>query len=223
MHTARTALAVALAGLLALGAQAPALAATPAHDHAQAAAAPTALTLDHGRKWTTDAPLRQRMGEIRALLAPRLGAIHRGTLTAADYRALGAAFDHAVAAPGSPLERLGRAFVAHVDFVAANPGVPRALFHELQSPGDSAVRVAVRETVGGYRARLEALVREAKACGELPARLDAGLASALFIGAVQALTIEASLTGDLARMRRRAGAAFALLCDGYRGAGGARG
>ena len=98
MHTARTALAAAFAGLLALGAQAPAQAATPAHDHAQAAAAPAALTLDHGRKWTTDAPLRQRMGEIRALLAPRLGAIHRGTLTAADYRALGVAVEQKVAA-----------------------------------------------------------------------------------------------------------------------------
>ena len=97
MNVTRTAVAAALAGMLAL-AQGPALGAAPAHDHAQAAGAPTGLTLDHGRRWTTDAPLRQRMGEIRAFLAPHLAAIHRGTLPAAEYRALGAAVEHTVAA-----------------------------------------------------------------------------------------------------------------------------
>ena len=184
-----------------------------------------ALARDRGPDAITAQAIADRIGVTQAAVFKHFPDKEAIWLAVFEWvrEALGAAFDGAVAAPGSPLERLGRAFVAHVAFVAANPGVPRALFHELQSPGDSAVRVAVRETVGGYRARLEALVREAKACGELPARLDAGLASALFIGAVQALTIEASLTGDLARMRRRAGAAFALLCDGYRGAGGARG
>ena len=78
--------AVTLAALVfALGASAPALA---ADTHAHGAAAPSKLTLDHGKKWTTDAPLRQRMGEIRALLAPQLGPIHAGKLPSADYQAL---------------------------------------------------------------------------------------------------------------------------------------
>jgi hypothetical protein len=88
--------AVTLAALVfALGASAPALA---ADTHAHGAAAPSKLTLDHGKKWTTDAPLRQRMGEIRALLAPQLGPIHAGKLPSADYQALGAAVEQKVAA-----------------------------------------------------------------------------------------------------------------------------
>ena len=88
--------AVTLAALVfALGASAPALA---ADTHAHGAAAPSKLTLDHGKKWTTDAPLRQRMGEIRALLAPQLGPIHAGRLPSADYQALGAAVEQKVAA-----------------------------------------------------------------------------------------------------------------------------
>ena len=88
--------AVTLAALVfALGASAPALA---ADTHAHGAAAPSKLTLDHGKKWTTDAPLRQRMGEIRALLAPQLGPFHAGKLPSADYQALGAAVEQKVAA-----------------------------------------------------------------------------------------------------------------------------
>jgi AcrR family transcriptional regulator len=132
--------------------------------------------------------------------------------------ALGAAFDAAVAAGTSPLDRLERAFVAHVGFVAEHPGVPRVLFHELQYPGDSPVRAEVRSMILAYRKRIAALVREAKAAGELPPELDAALAPVLFIGAVQGLAIDASLTGGEARMIRRARPALRVLIDGLRGA-----
>ena len=132
--------------------------------------------------------------------------------------ALGRAISEAVEDDASsPLARLERAFLAHVAFVAANPGVPRALFHELQYPGDSAVRTGVRQMIAAYRGRLARLVSQAKAAGELPASLDASLAAMLFIGAVQALVIEAALGGGEARMTSRARRLFALLLDGYRG------
>jgi hypothetical protein len=69
-----------------------------ADTHAHAAGAPTKLTLDHGKRWTTDAPLRLRMNEIRALVAPKLPAVHAGTLPAADYAKLGADVEGKVAA-----------------------------------------------------------------------------------------------------------------------------
>jgi len=107
MKPYRTLAAVA-AVALALG-TAPAFAAD-AHSHAGAAPASTAdthshaagvqakLALDHGKKWTTDAPLRQRMGEIRALMATELGPIHAGNLSPERYRQLGAAVEEKVAA-----------------------------------------------------------------------------------------------------------------------------
>ncbi len=64
----------------------PALAQT--HDHGHAASA--ALTLDHGRKWDTDAPLRQAMGNLARAVSQNLPAAHAGTLTDAQYDALGA-------------------------------------------------------------------------------------------------------------------------------------
>ncbi|MBI5258165.1 MAG: hypothetical protein HY855_16800 [Burkholderiales bacterium] len=77
-------LATALAAAALATTAAPALAA----EHAHETAAPHKLALDHGRKWATDAPLREGMNRIRGLVAPRLGAAHTGKLPAAQYQDL---------------------------------------------------------------------------------------------------------------------------------------
>ncbi len=130
---------------------------------------------------------------------------------------LHAVLDAAIAKADSPLARLEQAFLAHVAFVAANPGVPRVLFHELQYPGDSPVRNEVGTMIATYSKRLASLFRQAKAAGELPADLDATLAPALFIGAVQGLVIQSALAGNEATMTARAHKLLPLLLDGYRG------
>lgn len=130
---------------------------------------------------------------------------------------LGAAFAAALGKVNSPLARIEQAFLAHVSFIAANPGVPRVMFHELQYPGDSPVRTDVRTMITGYRQRLMQLFAQAKAIGELPDDLDTALASVLFIGAVQGLVIQTALAGDEATMVKRARKMWPLLLDGYRG------
>ena len=64
----------------------PILAQTTAHSHD--AATPHKLTLNQGRKWATDEPLRAGMGRIRNLVEPQLGAAHAGKLTPSQYREL---------------------------------------------------------------------------------------------------------------------------------------
>lgn len=78
--------------VLALGlAAAPALAAGPAaHDHG---AAPAALSLNAGKKWPTDAPLRKAMGGIRTAMDTSLQPIHEGKFSAAKYSALAKKID----------------------------------------------------------------------------------------------------------------------------------
>ncbi|MFC5496969.1 hypothetical protein ACFPOE_05445 [Caenimonas terrae] len=56
--------------------------------HAHGGAAPAGLALDHGRKWSTDAPLRGGMARIRTLVEPQLGAAHAGKLQPAQATAL---------------------------------------------------------------------------------------------------------------------------------------
>ena len=66
------------------------LAAGPAHaqTHSHDSTTPAKLSLDHGKKWATDAPLRDGMTSIRALVEPQLAAAHAGKLSAAQYSAL---------------------------------------------------------------------------------------------------------------------------------------
>jgi hypothetical protein len=99
MHARHASLALAFAATLGLPAYAATAAAPePSHAaHATHAAAPAKLTLDQGKRWATDAPLRAGMVRIRALVAPKVGAIHGGKLTAAEYQALGVAVEKEVA------------------------------------------------------------------------------------------------------------------------------
>jgi AcrR family transcriptional regulator len=131
-------------------------------------------------------------------------------------------FETALDEAASPLANLERVFHAHVALVAENPGLPRVLFHELRSTGDSKVRPAVRSMIGDYRQRLAQLFDAARASGELPRALDPALATVLFIGAVQGLVIQAALVGG-GGLAKNAATMFALLRDGYRGAGKAEG
>lgn len=48
-----------------------------------------ALSLDEGKPWQTDAPLRAGMDELHAAFAENLPAIHEDRMSAADYQALG--------------------------------------------------------------------------------------------------------------------------------------
>lgn len=90
----RTLVAAAIAAALVLGPGPLALAQTHAHGHADA---PPTLTLDHGQRWQTDAPLRKHMTDLRASFAQDLDRIHAGTLPAADYAKLGATVESKVA------------------------------------------------------------------------------------------------------------------------------
>lgn len=72
-------LAVALSSPLAV------LAAADAHDHGKSA--PHKLELNAGKKWGTDAALRQAMSTIHTSVSQTLPTAHAGKATAADYNA----------------------------------------------------------------------------------------------------------------------------------------
>ena len=57
------------------------------HEH-EHGAAPAKLELNQGRKWETDAPLRQGMTSIRGAMETALHGIHVHKYTAAQYGAL---------------------------------------------------------------------------------------------------------------------------------------
>ncbi len=124
--------------------------------------------------------------------------------------------DRAIEAAGSPLAALEAVFLAHVEFAASYPGVPRMIFGELQQAADTACKRMVRGLLGRYRERLVRLIEAGKAEGVLAGNVDTAASVTLFIGTVQGLLMQAMLAGDVGRMRAQGPALFALYSRAIR-------
>ncbi|MBD3619503.1 MAG: TetR family transcriptional regulator [Chromatiales bacterium] len=114
----------------------------------------------------------------------------------------------------SPLAGLEAMFLAHVAFIAEHPGVPRVMLGELQKPAQGPARRVIAQALATYRARIETLLRDGQACGELRADLDVSGAAVLFAGAIQGLVVQALVSGNMAHARAHAPGVFALYRRG---------
>ena len=179
------------------------------------------LARECGPEGITTQAIADRMGVTHGALFrhfPDKSAIWRAVF---DWLAtqLTQVADTAIDCGAEPLETLERLFHAQVAFVAAHPGVPRILFHELQRPGDSAFHSLARSIVSGYRKRVSGLIRGAKRAGQLPSGLDEDAAAVLFVGTVQGLVVQSTLFAGELDLRKAARCIFPLLLDGFRGGG----
>lgn len=125
----------------------------------------------------------------------------------------------AAQAAASPLAALEAMFLAHVEFVAQHPGVPRMMFGELQRSEQTPAKRVAQALMQRYGERLQALIEQGKSQGQIAAQVDAGSAAALFIGMVQGLVMQAMLGGRLEGVRERAPGAFAIYRRGIAGPG----
>lgn len=125
-----------------------------------------------------------------------------------------ARIDRAVEGVASPLAALQAMFMAHVDFVAEHPGVPRIIFSELQRAGETVPKRMVQTLISGYGMRLHRLMGQGQAQGELHADLDVPAAATLFIGTVQGLVMQSLISSDMQRMRADAPRVFAIYQRG---------
>lgn len=114
----------------------------------------------------------------------------------------------------SPLAALEAMFFAHIDFIARHPGVPRMMFGELQRGANTPARELARTLIAKYSARLETVLEAGKAQGEITAEIDSAAAAVLFIGTIQGLVMQALISGDMAAMRDRTPAVFAIYRRG---------
>lgn len=74
--------------ILAIFTTAHAAATAEGHHHHSHAGEPQKLQLNAGKKWATDAPLRQAMNDINQAMATALPRIHRQDFSKAEYQAL---------------------------------------------------------------------------------------------------------------------------------------
>lgn len=166
----------------------------------------------------TTTAIAGRMGLTQGALFrhfPTKDAILEATITWVGERLLGRV-DKAAEKAASPAAALEAMFMAHIDFVAKHPGVPRMLFGELQRSGDTLAKRMVQSLLRQYEQRLRRLMETGKAQGEFGADLDADAAAALFIGSIQGLVMQSLFAGKVSRIRRHAPAVFAIYLSGLR-------
>jgi AcrR family transcriptional regulator len=117
----------------------------------------------------------------------------------------------AAASQAMPLTALRAVFLAHVDFVVEQPGVPRVIFQELQHAQDTPLKARVRQLMQAYRELLMGLLHRAQAAQQLAPGTDLQAAAVLFIGSVQGLVMQSLLSGQVSAMRQQAPPVFDLF------------
>lgn len=122
--------------------------------------------------------------------------------------------DRAAEAAASPLAALQAVFMAHIEFVAKHPGVPRMMFGELQRSEKTPAKRVAQELMRRYGERLQALIEQGKSTRQIAPQVDAASAATLFIGMVQGLVMQAMLRGNLKAVRDAAPGAFAIYRRG---------
>ena len=107
--------------------------------------------------------------------------------------------------------------MAHVEFIAKHPGVPRLLFSELQRAERTVSKDLVQKFLKQYSQQLHRLFDEGKTINELDPDLDTEGAAFLFIGAVQGLIIQSLLAGKVELVREQTPRVFTIFRRGIRG------
>jgi len=120
----------------------------------------------------------------------------------------------AASADRAALPALRAVFLAHVDFVMSYPGVPRLIFQELQSPGDTALKSRVHTLMQRYRQLLLAVFQQAEKQQALRPGVDLSAATVLVIGSVQGLVMQAMISNNVQAMAAQAPSVFAILQQG---------
>jgi len=175
-----------------------------------------ALAAEQNPGEITTAAIARHMGLTQGALFrhfPSKDAILQAVMEWVAERLL-ARVDKAAQAAASPLAALEAIFMAHIDFIAQHPGVPRMLFGELQRAGDTPAKMMARTMLDRYGKRLSALIEQGKAQGELAAEANTAAAATLFIGAIQGLVMQSLLAGNTGQMRTGAPGAFAIYRRG---------
>lgn len=95
----------------------------------------------------------------------------------------------------SPLACLREIYLLHLDFVENNAGIPRLVFSEEIHGGNSILKEIMFNTVNGYAAKLDSLLRNGQVAGLIEKGLDPSCCALTMIGMVQVTILRWSLSG----------------------------
>lgn len=164
----------------------------------------------------TTKAIAERMGLTQGAIFrhfPSKETILQAVMSWVSQRLL-ARVDSAIEGADSATAALEAVFLAHIDFIAEHPGVPRMLFGELQRKEQSLPKKMVQTLLKHYRERVRGLLEEGKAQDEFSADLNVDAAVMLFVGSIQGLVVQSLLLDDVAGIRNDAPSVFAIYRQG---------
>ena len=186
----------------------------PTHTRqAELVAAALALAAERSPAEVTTGALAQAVGITQGAVFRHFESKEAIWLAVIDFahQELLARLHAAAAVQTQPLAALRAVFMAHVDFVVEQPGVPRVIFQELQHPEDTPLKARVRRLMQDYRSLITGLLQQALAARQLAPDTDLQAAAVLFIGSVQGLVMQSLLSGQVGAIRTLAPAVFDLF------------
>ena len=98
-------------------------------------------------------------------------------------------------ATASPIKRLRRLFILHLDYIEKNAGIPRLVFSEEIHLGSEVLRERLLKTISSYAAKLESIVKEGQKTNIIDSAMRPASIVAMFIGLVQVMAMRWSLSG----------------------------
>lgn len=176
------------------------------------------LAAENNPNEITTSQIAQHMGVTQGALFrhfPNKESIWESVMSWVAERLLGRV--EAVAAREvSAVKALEAMFLTHIQFVSEHPGVPRMLFGELQSKGESPAKKIVRNLLYRYGVVIETQIKRGQAMGEVDPTLDPEAAAGLFVGSIQGLVMQSMLAGEPQTIIKNAPSTFAIFERGIR-------
>jgi len=184
----------------------------------QIARAALGLIAEHGIRGLRAGPLARRAGLVPSGLYRHfesLDGVVDAVLDMIRGRLLGNV-EAACAGVADPVERLHRILRLHAQLIREHHALPRIIFSDEVFGGDPARRAKLRGILHGYMEKVESILRNGQATGDVRSDTDARTLAVMFLGLVQPAAILAALSGGAFDAERHAEAAWAVYADAIR-------
>ena len=94
----------------------------------------------------------------------------------------------------SPLIKLKRAFMLHLDYIEKNEGIPRLVFSDEMHLGNEELKQKLLQSISSYSAAIEILMKEGQKAGLIKKDISSKMSAVMFIGMIQVTTLRWSLS-----------------------------
>lgn len=95
----------------------------------------------------------------------------------------------------SPLKKMKRVFMLHLEYIETNGGIPRLIFSDEMHIGDEHLKQKLLHAINAYVSNIEAIVTEGQKAGSIGKNTSPRTVAMILVGLIQVTTLRWSLSG----------------------------